>query len=95
MTSIRLDLLSIFGSGYVVEHCIAVFRKKAQEKIYRAYITDALKAISQNTAAFNGQGLAMSGRFAELAGYIPKADEMTGDEIVADIIARAGLRTTE
>jgi len=37
----------------------------------------------------------MSIRFAEAAGYVEQPDEMTGDEIVADIILRAGLRTEE
>ena len=58
---------------------------------YRVYVSDALRIISENTARFGG------GTFAKQRYYDvinpPKVDERSGDEIAADIIERAGLRS--
>ena len=58
---------------------------------YRVYITDALKIISENSAKFAG-GSMISARFYDIINEQNKHDEKkTGEEIVADIITRAGL----
>ena len=46
--SIRLDLLEIFGRGYVIEHCISSFQKHKEEMTYRVYVTDLLRYMSGN-----------------------------------------------
>lgn len=51
-----------------MEHCILTLRKENDEKVFRAYVTDALKAIAENTARFAG-GSYMQARFASIAGY--------------------------
>ena len=33
----------------MIEHCISFFQKENREKAYRIYVTDALKAIAENT----------------------------------------------
>lgn len=81
----------MLGRGYVVQHCIAFFRKREEEKAFRVYVTDALRAITSNTANMFG-GYTIASRYAELVGLI-KADERSGDEIVADILER--LRAEE
>ena len=58
------------------------------------YITEALMAISNNTAPLAKEGQVMSRRFVELVGWVTP-DERTGDEIAADIIRRAELRTQD
>ena len=63
-------------------------QQKMDERRYRAYITDALMAIAENTARFAG-GRTMSGRWYDA--YKP-VDTRTGDEIALDIIQRAGLK---
>ena len=45
MESVRLDLLDVLGRGYVVEHCIAAFNSMQEERLYRIYVTDSLKAL--------------------------------------------------
>ena len=92
--TIRLDLLEIFGSGYVVDHCVAVFAKKEQEKMFRSYLADSLMAIANNTAGLAEQGQVMTARLAELMSWVD-VDERTGDEIALDIINRAGLRMAD
>ena len=61
----------------MVEHCVSSFRISQQEKIYRIYVTDTLKAISE--------GKHLTDRFADL--IIPqKVDTRTPDEIKTSII---------
>lgn len=33
------------GSGYVIDHCISAFNALEEEKLYKAYVTDALKIL--------------------------------------------------
>lgn len=75
----------------MIDFCVAAFSKDEEEKVYRAYLTDALMAISHNTAGFAAEGQVMTQRFAELAGWV-EVDTRTGDEIAADVIRRAGLK---
>lgn len=63
---------------------IARFIQEREDLIYRAYTTDALRTIAQNGGSYPSK------RFAELLDYEPK-DQRSGDEIVADVVARCGL----
>lgn len=58
---IRLDLLDLYGRGYVIDHCVAAFlrmrKKEAKETLYKAYLTDALKLIAENTSHYLVPGL--------------------------------------
>lgn len=36
----------MLGSGYVVDHCIAIFKKEQKEELYRIYVTDTLKMLT-------------------------------------------------
>lgn len=38
-------MLDLLGKGYVIDHCISLFKNKQKDKIYRIYVTDALYAI--------------------------------------------------
>ena len=98
--TIRLDLLELFGNGYVIDHCIAVFtneqeeiKKCEEEKQYRYYLTDCLKLIAENTAKYAG-GSYISNRYKDIVDPQPIM-EKTGDEIAAEIIMKAGLHIKE
>lgn len=82
-----MDLLEVYGRGYIMQHCIAYMTEKMEERRYRAYITDALMAIAENTARFAG-GQTMRGRWYQA--YEPQ-DTRTGDEIALQVIQGAGL----
>lgn len=47
-------MADFYGKGYVIDYCIAFFRKIEEEEVYRIYVTDALQVITQNTANFAG-----------------------------------------
>jgi hypothetical protein len=41
----------------VVDHCVAAFNTYQQEREFRTYLTDALKAIAENTSRYILPGL--------------------------------------
>lgn len=38
----------------MIEHCTSVYLKRNEERLYRVYVTDALKAIADNTTHYLG-----------------------------------------
>lgn len=63
--------------------------QQAKDTAYRVYVTDSLKLIAENTANF-AKGQYMKARYYDII-TPKKLDTRTGDEIVEDIIKRAGL----
>lgn len=86
-------MLELLGNGYVIDHCIAVFQKKNEEKLFKAYVAESLRTIAAMTGRSAGMKVEMAD-YRELAGWT-KTDDRTGDEIAADIIKRAGLRMSD
>lgn len=89
--TIRLDLLELFGNDYVFDHCVIAIRQKAEKKQERYYIADALYNINA-ILAHRYSGNYMSARLSEIM-EVPKEPDKSGDEIAADIIRRAELKT--
>lgn len=80
-------MLRVCGRGYVIEYVQAAIMEDMEERRYRAYVTDALMVLTENTQRMFG-GKAMSRRWADA--FRP-ADTRTGEEIAADVIRNAGL----
>ena len=59
--------------------------QQAKDTAYRVYVTDCLKLIAENTV-----NISLKLRYYDII-QPKKEDTRTGDEIVADIIKRAGL----
>ena len=59
--------------------------QQAKDTAYRVYTTDCLKLIAENTG-----NISLKLRYYDII-QPKKADNRTGDEIVEDIIKRAGL----
>lgn len=68
---------------------MARLNERAKTEAYRIYVTDALRIVGENTARF-ASGNYIKARYADII-EPKKQDNRTGDEIVADIIKRAGL----
>lgn len=47
--SVRLDLLELLGADYLINHVAEQINAERKADIYRAYISDTLKIISENT----------------------------------------------
>lgn len=83
---IRLDLLELYGRGYVIDHCIASLRKRNKELGYRVYVTDTLKMIAENTAKQVG-GYSPSARYYDT--LKPKA-EITAKQVISKMKKKIG-----
>ena len=59
--------------------------QQSKDTAYRVYVTDCLKLIAENTG-----NISLKLRYYDII-QPKKVDNRTGDEIVADIIKRAGL----
>ena len=69
----------------MIDHCVGFFRRKQEEQQYRIYITDALKAITENTARMYG-GATLKIRYADLVDEPEKKEETrTADEVIDHI----------
>ena len=77
----------MYGRAYVIEHCVETYTRMMEERQYRAYLTDALMIIAENTAKF-ARGRYLTQRWVD---RFKPVDNRTGDEIVADVIKNAGL----
>lgn len=42
----------MFGSGYVVDHCMAALAEQGKEKRYKVYVTDTLQGIFELLYAY-------------------------------------------
>lgn len=84
---IRCDLekLELFGDDYIFE-CVKIY---SQEKQYRAYITDAIQMIAENTTKPYG-GKAPSMRYMDMVEPKP-VDTRSAMDIVAEVNSRCGL----
>lgn len=71
------------GIGYVIEHYIAFFKKEQHERLYKSYVTDALRIITENTAKASG-GKYLQARYAELIEPI-KEEKRTAEEVITDL----------
>lgn len=83
----------------MIDHVAAFFRKDQEELRFRAYLTDAIKALTENTTHYIIPGIQdaisygayMPERWIDGVKTWEKEDTRTGDEVAEDVIRRAGL----
>ena len=71
------------------DFCISLFQKEQEDKAVKIYYAECLRIITENTAKMGG-GSYITAKLADIIDP-KKVDNRTGDEIVSDIIKRAGL----
>lgn len=80
--------MEILGRSYIIQHCVASLKNKGYEKAYKIYVTDALKAITENTAKASANGgMTLSMRYADLISE-EKPDERTEEDIINNLKAK-------
>ena len=89
MTCALFSYSCIFSIRGILSTLRDMILRDVERERYRTYVADCLWAIAKNTANGFG-GTFFEERYSE-RGRHPKEDHRTGDEIAADIIARAGL----
>ena len=84
------------GARYILDHCLGAYMQELEEKQYRVYVTDGLKAVAENTAKFAG-GTYLSRRWIE---YIDADQEHDPDEgrdgveVAQERLERMGITIT-
>lgn len=68
----------MLGKQYIIDHCISQIKKESEQTALRVYITDALKAVVENTAKIGG-GVTMRRRYADIINNVPD-DEETNEQ---------------
>ena len=71
-----------------MEYMVARFVQEREDLSYRIYTTDMLRTMAMGMKYQSVQ------RYAELIDHAPK-DERSGEEIVADVVQRCGLKVKE
>lgn len=64
--------------------------KTADEKAYRIYVTDALKAIADNTGKLVKDGVGLSKRFADLFVELHETEEVNNEQKAQEIKSHIG-----
>lgn len=72
----------------MIDHCISSFLQEQENRLYRTYITDSLKIMSENIAKYIG-GSYMPERFAKIyetnKNKKQEKEEKTEEQVIDDI----------
>lgn len=79
------------GKAYIIDFCQHYCNQKAKDEIYQIYITDALKALTHNTARIYG-GTEMQSRYMDLIQPQNGEDDGTAEEQAEEIKTRIKLK---
>ena len=71
----------------MIDHCVSAFSKKQKERLYKIYVTDALKLISENTFGGNKRA-AMSKRWIDIVEAKVIKETRSAEEIISDFKSR-------
>lgn len=74
--------MDVLGRLYVIEHVVMALKQSSIDEAYRAYITDALRSIANNTAG--DARMVMKESFRNL--IAPKTDEKADERKAEEII---------
>lgn len=84
-------MVEAIGKGYVVQHCISLYRKRQEMLQFRSYIADAIMTLN-NAFVRQFGGNEITTRYIDLVQPERlQENDRDADEIAADIILRAGL----
>lgn len=76
----------MLGKHYITEHCITYCKEKAESDVFRFYITDALRAITNNTSHLHEGGMEIPSRYSDLVAAVDDANEekpqVTGEQVI-------------
>lgn len=92
-SGISVELIEILGRGYIVEHCISLFKKNQEEHAFRKYVADAVHFMNEAVYKRIG-GRCHKNTFSDFIDRKPE-DNRTGDEIAMEIIKKAGLKVKQ
>lgn len=80
--------MRLFGSEFVVDSCIALYEQEQRQEVWRIYIANGVKILTENTATHKG-AKALAKSYTDL---FKPVDNRTGDEVAADVIKKCRLK---
>lgn len=66
LIDIDLQKVEFFGDEYIMQYMLLRYRNESKEKVYKAYVTDTLKVIAENTARYAG-GSTIKKRYIDIS----------------------------
>ena len=75
------------------DFCIALYKKRTEDEIYRVYVTDCLQMISENTANQVG-GKFIQKRYYDILNP-PPVETRTAEEITKEIADKCGIEVID
>lgn len=89
-------MLEILGKPYILDHCYDYLKIMSEDTALKVYITDALKAVAENTAKLTKDGVYLKKRYYDIINVVPDDDENENTKKRANgIIARIKSKLTE
>lgn len=73
----------------MIDHCVTELERESKEHSYQVYVTNTLKMIAESVSKYGG-GSYPAQTWIDITKPQP-VDTRTGNEIVADIVSKAGL----
>lgn len=68
-------MLELLGKSYIIDHCYNYLKNDSENTALKVYITDAIKAVVENTGRLTKDGVAMRKRFADIINNVPDGDK--------------------
>ena len=68
-------MLELLGKSYIIDHCYNYLKVQSEETALKVYMTDAIKAVVENTARSVKEGVVMRRRFADIINDVPDEDK--------------------
>lgn len=81
-----MSQFKMFGWSYVIDYCVALFRKEQEEKLIRTYFAECLRLSCENLAKMSG-GQYVSHKLQDILEPKP-IDTRTSGEIIGGIRER-------
>lgn len=89
-------MLDLLGKGYVIDHCISLFKNKQKDEIYRMYVTDALYSICNMTGKrYGATSDIIKKKYSDIVSFDSKKKqkkEETEEEIIQRIKMKLGAK---
>ncbi len=79
----------------MIDHCIKMYNHAQRQEIYRIYVSDTLRIITENTAKFVGGGY-IKKRYIEIVEpHKNKQDNRSAQEIIDDVVNKSGIKVVK
>ena len=79
-------MLELYGTGYVIDHCISRLSQEREARLYRIYVTDALMGIMNTLHIAYGGGI-ITERYIDLLDPQPE-ETRSAEEIKNTILSK-------